>query len=128
MVSENLDPYRILGVSPTATRSEITHAFRSRLRAHHPDTRQEPYPHIADEQLRQVLAAYALLRDPVRRTDYDRVSAADVTQPHIGPTGPTSVVHHPAGRVEIPITYRSTKPRAVDVPTPLQVGPVRQHR
>ncbi len=30
------DPYLVLGVSPTATQAEITHAYRTRLRAHHP--------------------------------------------------------------------------------------------
>ena len=39
MVRVNPDPYLVLGVSPTATQAEITHAYRTRLRAHHPDTR-----------------------------------------------------------------------------------------
>ena len=38
MVRVNPDPYLVLGVSPTATQAEITHAYRDRLRAHHPDT------------------------------------------------------------------------------------------
>ena len=42
MVRENPDPYLVLGVSPTATQAEITHAYRTRLRAHHPDTRHPP--------------------------------------------------------------------------------------
>ena len=75
MVRVNPDPYLVLGVSPTATQAEITHAYRTRLRAHHPDTRHAPSPQTADEHLRQVLAAYALLRDPARRADYDRATA-----------------------------------------------------
>ena len=42
MVREHPDPYLVLGVSPTATQAEITHAYRTRLRAHHPDTRHTP--------------------------------------------------------------------------------------
>lgn len=60
MVRVNRDPYLVLGVSPTATQAEITHAYRTRLRAHHPDTRQTPSSLTADEHLRQLLAAYAL--------------------------------------------------------------------
>jgi hypothetical protein len=44
MVRVNPDPYLVLGVSPTATQAEITHAYRDRLRAHHPDTRHAPSP------------------------------------------------------------------------------------
>ncbi len=42
MARQNPDPYLVLGVSPTATQAEITHAYRTRLRAHHPDTRHTP--------------------------------------------------------------------------------------
>ena len=42
MVREHPDPYLVLGVLPTATQAEITHAYRTRLRAHHPDTRPTP--------------------------------------------------------------------------------------
>ena len=33
MVREDPDPYLVLGVLPTATQAEITHAYRTRLRA-----------------------------------------------------------------------------------------------
>ena len=51
----NPDPYLVLGVPPTATQTEITHAYRTHLRAHHPDTRPARSAHSADEHLRQVL-------------------------------------------------------------------------
>ena len=129
MVREHPDPYLVLGVSPTATQAEITHAYRTRLRAHHPDTRPTPPPQTADEHLRQLLAAYALLRDPARRADYDRATAPAATpQPHRQPE-PTPVDHPPAGCVQIPITYRSTNtPTAHISAPPLRAGPVRRHR
>src|SRR5215211_5513742 len=74
MVRESFDPYVVLGVSPTATQAQITHAYRTRLRAHHPDTRDAPSSGCADEHLREVLAAYALLRDPARRAHYDEAT------------------------------------------------------
>jgi curved DNA-binding protein CbpA len=67
-----VDPYAVLGVAPTATQAEITHAYRRHLRDHHPDRRSPEPDAPADERLRQVLAAYALLRDPNRRAAYDR--------------------------------------------------------
>ena len=129
MVRVNPDPYLVLGVSPTATQAEITHAYRDRLRAHHPDTRHPPASKTADDDLRQVLAAYALLRDPARRADYDRATAHTATPPPHRPHGPTPVDRPPVGRIQIPITYRTTNTAAADVSVPpLRAGPVRRHR
>jgi curved DNA-binding protein CbpA len=128
MVREHPDPYLVLGVSPTATQAEITHAYRTRLRAHHPDTRHTPHSQTADDDLRQVLAAYAQLRDPARRADYDRATTHAATPLPHRPQGPTPD-RPPAGRVQIPITYRTTNPAAADVSSPpLRVGPVRRHQ
>jgi curved DNA-binding protein CbpA len=69
------DPYAVLGLPPTATPDEIRRAYRRQLRAHHPDTRTTPQSlPPADEHLRRVLAAYAMLRDPERRERYDRAT------------------------------------------------------
>ena len=102
MVRVNPDPYLVLGVSPTATQAEITHAYRDRLRAHHPDTRHTPSSQIADEHLRQVLAAYALLRDPARRADFDRATTRAAMPPAHRRQRPTPADRPPACRVEIP--------------------------
>lgn len=115
---DDADPYLVLGVSPTATQAEITHAYRDRLRAHHPDTRHTPPSKTADDDLRQILAAYALLRDRARRAEYDR---ANISRP----------AHRaPADRVQIPITYRTTNTTPTDDSPgpPLRAGPVRRHR
>jgi curved DNA-binding protein CbpA len=129
MVRENPDPYLILGVPPAATQAEISHAYRTRLRAHHPDTRASLSSHTADERLQQVLAAYALLRDPARRADYDRATAdAAHTRPHL-PTVPTPADRRFSGRVQIPITYaHNNTPKPPAPPPPLRAGPVRRHR
>ncbi len=73
MPRQLFDPYAVLGLPPTATPDEITNAYRRQVRTLHPDTRTTPQS-AADEQLRQVLAAYALLRDPERRARYNRVA------------------------------------------------------
>lgn len=129
MARQNPNPYLVLGVSSTATQAEITHAYRARLRAHHPDTRHTPPSHTADDDLRQVLAAYNLLRDPARRADYDRATTLAAAPPTHRQYGPTPVDRPRAGRVQIPITYRSTNPAAPDISMPsLRAGPVRRHR
>ena len=129
MVREHPDPYLVLGVSPTATQAEITHAYRTRLRAHHPDTRPTPPSNNADDDLRQVLAAYNLLRNPARRADYDRATAPAATPPPHRPQVSTPGNRRPADRIQIPITYRNPNTAAADIsPPPLRAGPVRQHR
>ncbi|WNG93719.1 J domain-containing protein [Mycobacterium sp. ITM-2016-00318] len=116
MVRERFDPYLVLAVSPSATQAEITHAYRSRLRAHHPDTRDTPSARRADEHLRDVLAAYALLRDPAHRADYDGATVRVADSP-------------PVGGIDIPVTYRTTgRSAAQRSAPPLWVGPVRRHR
>jgi curved DNA-binding protein CbpA len=129
MARVNPDPYLVLGVPPTASQAEITHAYRTRLRAHHPDTRPTPSSHTADEHLRQLLAAYALLRDPTRRADYDRATAHTATPPPPSPAGPTPADRPITGAIQIPITYRNASTPAPDVAAPpLRAGPVRRHR
>jgi DnaJ-class molecular chaperone len=101
------NPYLVLGVSPTATQAEITHAYRRQLRDHHPDMRSAAPHGATDEQLHQILAAYALLRDPHRRATYDRTATRART-----PTNPT----------HIQVTHDNTEEQP-----PLWAGPVHWH-
>src|ERR1700756_1122421 len=96
MVRVNPDPYLVLGVAPTATQAEITHAYRTHLRAHHPDTRPAQSAHTADDHLRQVLAAYALLRDPARRPPpHPTPPPPRGPNPHPNPPPPPQHRHNP---------------------------------
>lgn len=104
MIMRGGDPYALLGVPHDASTSEITRAYRHLVRAHHPDT--APSPQLADSAvLARLAAAYALLRDPSRRADYDR--------------------RHPSPR-----TVRESSPSAAtgrSGPPDLRIGPVRRH-
>lgn len=73
-----MTPYTVLGVSRSATAAEITRAYRNLLRAYHPDTRERAQPADGDPDaaLREVLAAYDVLRDPHQRAAYDRLHPA----------------------------------------------------
>ncbi|MEB3983702.1 J domain-containing protein [Mycobacterium sp. 663a-19] len=117
-MTDPYNPYTVLGVSPTATQAEITHAYRRHLRDYHPDTRRKAPNPGADERLRQILAAYALLRDPSRRAEYDRAHPARA-HPARDETGP------------VRITVTRADPgdtQSRDGRPPLWVGPVRWHR
>jgi molecular chaperone DnaJ len=62
------DPYKILDIGTTATLAEIKQAYRQLAKQFHPDSQHDLANH---EQITQVNAAYALLKDPKRRQVYD---------------------------------------------------------
>ncbi|WAL68063.1 J domain-containing protein [Amycolatopsis cynarae] len=104
------DPYAVLGVRPDAGLTEITAAYRALVRRFHPDTPRAAEP----ECLAAVIAAYRILRDPVRRAEYDR--RRGVTRGGVTGRG-----------VSVPV--RVHRPRDHPAPEPeLRAGPVRRHR
>ena len=64
------DPYTALGVPRGAASAEIKTAYRRRARSLHPDVNgSDP---DAAEKFKELVAAYELLSDPLRRAAYDR--------------------------------------------------------
>ncbi len=63
------DLYAVLGVSRTASSSEIKSAYRRMARKYHPDVNSDP---SAPTRFAQVNEAYHTLIDPDRRKSYDR--------------------------------------------------------
>ncbi len=73
MAADEEDLYTILGVAPDATPAQIAHAYRQLIRILHPDTQASSGSRSSDPTtLAAAAAAYAILRDPVRRAAYDR--------------------------------------------------------
>ncbi len=68
------DYYAILGVPATAGDEEIKRAYRRLALRHHPD--RNPGDRRAEERFKEISEAYAILMDPVRRRDYDRLRQA----------------------------------------------------
>jgi DnaJ-class molecular chaperone len=60
--------YAALQVAPDATQQEISRAFRALMRQRHPDVGNS----AAGDDVRSVLEAFAVLRDPRARAAYDR--------------------------------------------------------
>src|SRR5919107_4723308 len=64
------DPYEVLGVSRTASETEIKKAFRKLARELHPDVNTDDPE--AEEKFKAAAEAYEILSDPERRSVYDR--------------------------------------------------------
>ena len=73
MLPDGANPYTILGVRRGATLREIAPAYRRLARRHHPDVDRDA---AAPARMRQINAAWKILRDPVQRSLYD-ASPAD---------------------------------------------------
>jgi len=66
----SLDPYSILGVSRSASESEIKRSYRQKAKSLHPD--QHPGDKAKAEAFKKVSSAYEILGDAAKRAQYDR--------------------------------------------------------
>ncbi|MFP4581417.1 MAG: DnaJ C-terminal domain-containing protein [Candidatus Sumerlaeia bacterium] len=64
------DYYKILGLKKSATPSQIKTAYRTLARKYHPDVSKHSE---AEARLKQINEAYAVLRDPEKRSRYDKL-------------------------------------------------------
>ncbi len=62
--------YRVLGVQPSASGTNIKRAFRKLAKRYHPD--RNPGNALAEEQFKRVQEAYSVLGDADKRLAYDR--------------------------------------------------------
>jgi DnaJ family protein C protein 7 len=99
MSNELPDYYGVLDVARTATKQEISRAYRALMRRHHPDLEGGTVGG-GDGGLLRIMEAFAVLRDPKTRAEYDRaLSISRVPRPHIDRGGPREV---PVRKVHTP--------------------------
>ncbi len=65
------DYYSVLGVAPDATAKELSRAYKKLAKEHHPDI--NPGNQVAEDRFKEVNAAYEVLGDAEKRTEYDEV-------------------------------------------------------
>jgi DnaJ-class molecular chaperone len=128
----NADPrgyYAALHLTPAATQTDIQRAFRTLIRVHHPDVGPSGAGTTASgaqsggEDVRTILDAFAVLRNPLSRAEYDRegrTSAAPGTGTGTTDTGGTGATA--AAPRDIPVHHRRRQGPA------LRVTPVRWER
>src|SRR5260370_1580430 len=92
------DYYDVLGVKRNASEDEIKKAYRKLARQYHPD--RNPGDKQAETRFKEVQAAYDVLSDKTKRSQYDRFGEAGPNAGFPpGPAGPAFPFNfaHPSG-------------------------------
>ena len=73
-MAEKRDYYEILGVSKNASDDEIKKAYRDLAKKYHPDKyANSPLADVAEQKMKEINEAYAVLSDPEKRKEYDLI-------------------------------------------------------
>nr|XP_030733626.1 dnaJ homolog subfamily C member 16 isoform X2 [Globicephala melas] len=75
----DFDPYRVLGVSRTASQADIKKAYKKLAREWHPDKNKDPG---AEDKFIQISKAYEILSNEEKRSHYDHYGDAGENQGH----------------------------------------------
>ncbi len=69
------DLYSALGVAKTASADEIKKAYRKLALKYHPD--KNPGDKVSEDKFKEISAAYAVLGDETKKSQYDMYGSAD---------------------------------------------------
>ncbi|XP_077385664.1 dnaJ homolog subfamily C member 16-like [Festucalex cinctus] len=72
------DPYKVLGVSRSASQAEVKKAYKNLAKEWHPDKNKDP---IAEDMFIKVTKSYEILSNQERRANFDRYGQVDENQP-----------------------------------------------
>uniref|UniRef100_A0A667X8X3 DnaJ homolog subfamily C member 16 n=1 Tax=Myripristis murdjan TaxID=586833 RepID=A0A667X8X3_9TELE len=76
--SSEYDPYKVLGVSRSASQAEIKKAYKHLAREWHPDKNKDPG---AEDMFIKISKSYEILSNEERRANFDRYGQMDENQP-----------------------------------------------
>ena len=93
------DYYAVLGVAKDATGKEITKIYRKLARKFHPDA--NPNNASAEDKFKEISAAYEVLGDDARRSEYDEVRRAGPSTFARQGAGPPGSQHFDVGGADI---------------------------
>ncbi|XP_071377931.1 dnaJ homolog subfamily C member 16 isoform X1 [Centroberyx affinis] len=75
------DPYKILGVTRSASQAEIKKVYKRLAKEWHPDKNKNP---DAEDMFIKITKSYEILSNEEKRANYDRYGQTDDTQPYGG--------------------------------------------
>ncbi|XP_062314899.1 dnaJ homolog subfamily C member 16 [Osmerus eperlanus] len=73
------DPYKIIGVTRTASQAEIKKVYKRLAKEWHPDKNKNP---DAEDMFIKITKSYEILSNEEKRANYDRYGQTDDTQPY----------------------------------------------
>ncbi|XP_019126421.1 dnaJ homolog subfamily C member 16 isoform X1 [Larimichthys crocea] len=76
-----MDPYKILGVTRSASQAEIKKVYKRLAKEWHPDKNKNPG---AEDMFIKITKSYEILSNEDKRANYDRYGQTDDTQPYGG--------------------------------------------
>ena len=77
MEENDVDFYKTLGVSKTASEQEIKSAYKKLARKYHPDVNKSPG---AEDKFKQISMAYEVLSNKDKRAEYDQIRESSTNQ------------------------------------------------
>ncbi|XP_035594860.1 dnaJ homolog subfamily C member 16-like [Oncorhynchus keta] len=77
--ANEVDPYKILGVTKSASQAEIKKVYKRLVREWHPDKNKNEG---AEDMFIKITKSYEILSNEEKRTNYDRYGQTDDTQPY----------------------------------------------
>ncbi|CAL3969231.1 hypothetical protein PZA11_006165 [Diplocarpon coronariae] len=84
---DEIDLYEILGISKTATKTEVKKAYHKAALQHHPDKVAEDQKEVSELKFKSVSQAYEILYDEEKRQLYDSHGMAAFDSSRGGPGG-----------------------------------------
>lgn len=78
--------YETLGLSRTATTSEIKKKYKELALIHHPDKVPDEKKEESEKKFKEITEAYSILTDPEKRKIYDDFGREGINRQHMGPS------------------------------------------